>query len=115
MAARSHGFWPGFLTGVVLAALIGVALAVLVPRPPDPPAIDPAALDAPAAPEAPADAEQIPVPETRELIRPPATAPLIGERPAADAPPDPAGLGTPNETLERGPAEDASLVPVENE
>jgi hypothetical protein len=91
MAAQpaTHGFWRGFLVGLILAAAGVLALAWFYPpRPLLPPEVDAGALEAPGAPGLPAGAAE-PAPPGPEGALPAApTAPAIAGNPAPDAAPE---------------------------
>ena len=92
---RTHGFWKGFLTGLVLAAAGLLALAWLnPPRPLLPPEVDPGALEAPAAPDQPQGAAEPVAPGAQALLPPAPATPLIADAPAPD--PAPGAAGSPS-------------------
>ena len=92
MARRreGRGFWAGFLTGLGIAALAGLALAWVYP-PLQPPAVDAGMLEAPRAPGTPEGGPG------RGPMLAPAPGPLVEGLPgAADPPGDSAGPGSPS-------------------
>jgi hypothetical protein len=102
MATRAggRGFWPGLLTGLLLA--VGAALALAFAFPPvslQQPEVDPTSLVAPPAPGAPEAAAPVPALPAR-LLPEPTGAPLIEGAPKLEAAP-----------AEPGAAGAASLVP----
>ena len=92
---RPRGFWRGFFTGLIVAALGLVALAIAYP-PLRPPEVTEGSLQPPAAPDRP---QQTAEPAPAGLLPSPAPAPLVPGLPdqatAADAAP-PAGPGSPS-------------------
>jgi hypothetical protein len=108
MATRAggRGFWPGLLTGLLLAATAGLALTLAFPPAPlQQPEIDPASLVAPAAPGAPeTPAEPAPA-SPAGLLPEPYGSPLIEGAPRLEAAP----------ATEAGAAGAASLVPQSTE
>lgn len=92
MARRTQGrgFWGGFLAGLGIAALAGLALAWIYP-PLQPPAVDAGMLEAPGAPGAPEAG-----PERGPMLTP-APGPLVEGLPGPADPPDAnAGQGSPS-------------------
>ena len=86
--ASGRGFWPGLLTGLLLAA--GAALALAVAFPPtrlEQPEIDPASLVAPAAPDAPQAPAEPDSDISAGLLPEPSGAPLIQGVPRLEAAP----------------------------
>jgi hypothetical protein len=96
----ASGFWPGFLTGTLLAAAIGLALAwVFPPVPTLPPEVAPEALVPPVAPDRPADPAEPEAAPVEGLLSAPPDKPLIAGVPAPDAAPvapDAAAPGSPS-------------------
>jgi hypothetical protein len=104
MATRAgrRGFWPGLVTGLVIAAAAGLALALAFPPAPlQQPEIDPASLVAPAAPGAPEAPAEPASDFSTGLLPEPSGAPLIEGAPKLEAAP----------ATEPGAAGAASLVP----
>lgn len=92
---RGRGFWRGFFTGLVLAALGLVGLAVAFP-PLQPPEVPEGSQQAPSAPGQP---QGMAGPAPGGLLPSPAPAPLVPGLPDAAAPaadPPPAGGGSPS-------------------
>jgi len=103
--AGARGFWRGFLTGVVGAAVAGLVLAWRYPPvPAAPPDVDPAATEAPGAPDQPgAGVTEPAAPAQPDGILPaPAPAPLVDVKPEA-APGS--GPGSPSLTSPASPSE----------
>jgi hypothetical protein len=91
--ARGRGFWRGFFTGLILAVLGAVGLAIAFP-PLQPPEVPEGSLQAPAAPGRP---EGIAEPEAGGLLPPSAPAPLVPGLPEAGEPEAaPSGAGSPS-------------------
>ena len=84
----THGFWRGFLTGLVLAAAAALALAWLYPpRPLLPPEVDAGALEAPGAPGRPEAAAEPAAPRPEGALPSAPAAPAIAASPAPEADP----------------------------
>jgi hypothetical protein len=94
----TRGFWRGLLTGLLLAAAAGLALAWLFP-PLRPPEVAGEALVPPEPLAPPGAVAEPPRAGGGGLLPPPAGAPLVAGRPAPEASP-------------KRPAEGASLVPL---
>jgi len=100
MARRTggRGFWAGFLTGLAIVVLAGLALAWIYP-PLQPPALDEGALEAPGAPDSP-EAAAAPEP-----LLTPAPGPVVDGLPSLGAPAE--------DGAEPGPGS-PSLVPADD-
>lgn len=99
---RTHGFWAGLLTGILLSLAGLLALAWLHPPVPLlPPDVDAGALEAPAGPGQPESAAEPAVPRAEGMLAPTPAKPLIADVPAPEAAPRP-----------EGDPGSASLVPV---
>ena len=87
--ARTRGFWRGFLAGIVLAALAGLAAAwFLPPVPATPPAVTPGSLMAPQPPDQPQAVSEPGRPQPQgSLMPPPPPGPLIAVSPGPEAAP----------------------------
>ncbi|MFO1209987.1 MAG: hypothetical protein U1E40_12315 [Amaricoccus sp.] len=87
--ARTRGFWRGFLTGIGLAALAGLAAAwFLPPVPATPPEVTPGSLTAPQPPEQPQAVSEPGPPQAQgSLMPPPAPGPLIAVSPGQEVAP----------------------------
>lgn len=110
----TRGFWRGVLAGLAVASAIALGLAIAFP-----PTIfhDPQVVpEAQVAPKETATPDAAAAPGAPDpggaLLRPPG-APLIGERPAADAPPERETLAPPAipNVDDGGPSGSPSLAP----
>jgi hypothetical protein len=95
---RARGFWRGFVTGLVVAAAVGLALAfVFPPVPSRPPEVGPDATTAPAGPEPPEDTAEPAGPAEQGMLPASPTKPLIEGMPTPEvAPAVPGYAGSPS-------------------
>jgi hypothetical protein len=95
--AKTHGFWRGFLAGLVLAAAALLALAWLYPpKPLMPPEVDAGALEAPGAPGRPEVAAEPAAPGPEDALPAAPAAPAIAGSPAPEAAPGTPGDAAPS-------------------
>ena len=111
---RGRGFFPGLIAGILLAACVAAALAILFPPARFfPPRIEPGADVMPAAPAAPSDAAAAVSARSETLLPPPALTPLVATPPPADMPAELPGLAPPSapDVFDGGEAGSPSLFP----